>query len=218
MARNVGSVSIRIRGRAPAPIGAVSNFASNCHHGFFDATFATFTRSWVSSALPMLLLCLPMVVHGVTVASVLSTLYPSGAAYERRRVEARNAALAASTLTSSVGIPLAGDASTYGEFDLEFFTRLLKLAAPQQRETFVDLGSGVGRLVMGAALLYPNTFANCHGMELSAPLHERAIEARYAFESFDAPLPNIAPCEYTCCDCFSLEAATALVSTNVCFS
>ena len=164
------------------------------------------------------LLCLPLAVHAVTMTGALSTLYPSGASYEKRRVEARDAALAASTLTSSTGIPLAGDASTYGEFDLDFFARLLQLAEPQHSETFVDLGSGVGRLVMSAAMLYPNTFSNCHGMELSAPLHERALEARYAFEDLQAPLPPIAPCEYTQCDVFSTEAATALASANVCFS
>jgi hypothetical protein len=152
-----------------------------------------------------------------TVSATLNALYPA-AAYNARRQEARSAALATSTIKSTEGVPLAGDASTYGEFDLSFFAELLQSASPKPGDTFLDLGSGVGRLVVGAALLHPDTWSNCHGIELSAPLHERAIEARYAFEELPSPRPPIAPCEYTCGDVLGVEAATALGASAVCFS
>ena len=40
---------------------------------------------------------------------------------------------------------------TYGEFDLDGFFELLRAAAPREGETFVDVGSGCGRLVLAAS-------------------------------------------------------------------
>mmetsp|Transcript_36497 Transcript_36497/g.145925 ORF Transcript_36497/g.145925 Transcript_36497/m.145925 type:complete len:85 (+) Transcript_36497:164-418(+) len=34
---------------------------------------------------------------------------------------------------------------TYGEYDLDLFTKLLDRASPAQGDTFLDLGSGCGR-------------------------------------------------------------------------
>ena len=75
--------------------------------------------------------------------NTLSELYPP-TAYGARRLVARDAALAHASNENQVGIPLAGDNLVYGEFDLDFFERLLELACPQPLETFVDLGSGAG--------------------------------------------------------------------------
>ena len=76
-------------------------------------------------------------------SSVLEMLYPRPS-YDARRMLARDAALARSSLSAG-GIPLAGDSMTYGEFDLDFLGSLLEAAGPQKGDTFVDLGSGSGR-------------------------------------------------------------------------
>jgi predicted RNA methylase len=150
------------------------------------------------------------------IASV-DALFPSSA-YNARRNLARDAALATAGRRTAEGIPLAGDAMVYGEFDVSFFARLLELAAPVPGETFVDLGSGVGRLVIAAALLYPRTWRNCQGVELSAPLHDAAIAARVCFEQL-TPRPPIADCEFTCASVLDAGAgADALAAADVCFS
>lgn len=151
------------------------------------------------------------------VTKAVDTLYPASA-YSARRNLARDAALAASSRTTAEGIPLAGDDMVYGEFDLAFFAQLLELAAPQPGDEFCDLGSGAGRLVLAAALLYPDTWSNCHGVELSGPLHDAAIATRVAFESLDAR-PPIADCEYTCASVLDeVAGAAALAKADVSFS
>jgi len=72
----------------------------------------------------------------------------------------------------------------YGEFDLYFFARLLDRAhyhfvgsaddappATWEGKVFVDLGSGTGRLTLGAAALHPS-WKLCRGIELLKGLHE----------------------------------------------
>ena len=39
--------------------------------------------------------------------------------------------------------------------------------APKPGEKFFDLGSGTGRAVMAAALLYGHVFSSCEGMEVA---------------------------------------------------
>ena len=46
---------------------------------------------------------------------------------------------------------------TYGEMQLEPFLRILAAVAPQPGETFFDLGSGTGKVVMMAHLAAPFT-------------------------------------------------------------
>lgn len=105
----------------------------------------------------------------------------------------------------------------YGEFDISFFAKLLQCAEPKPGEIFVDAGSGAGRLVLAAALLHPTKFSNCHGVELSSPLHDAAISARYEFENIkDAP--PIAPCQYTLSDCMEGEGLEAIQTADVVFS
>ena len=87
-----------------------------------------------------------------TSLAALDILYPASS-YNSRRTQARNAALA--NAAPSAGIPLAGNHFVFGEFDTQFFTRLLELAEPLAGESFVDIGSGGGRIVMAAALLRP---------------------------------------------------------------
>jgi len=151
------------------------------------------------------------------IAVAVNALYPP-AAYNARRNLARDAALATSSKSTADGIPLAGDSMVYGEFNLDFFAQLLELACPVRGETFVDLGSGAGRLVIAASLLYPDTWRNCHGVELSAPLHDAAIAARVAFDGL-APCPPIADCEYTLASVLDdAKGAAALAAADVSFS
>ena len=172
------------------------------------------------------------------VRSALDLCYPRSA-YGTRREVSYDAALAATDRFTPEGIPLAGDHMTYGEFDLTFFARLLRRAGPAPRDCFVDVGSGAGRLVLAAALLHPRTWRNCHGVELSAPLHDLAIAARYRFEenfgtgTGEAPGASapgalaprawphleIAPCQYTLSDCMGgEEGLAALREADVAFS
>ncbi|EEC49637.1 predicted protein [Phaeodactylum tricornutum CCAP 1055/1] len=76
---------------------------------------------------------------------------------------------------------------TYGEFDFYFFASLLDKAhslfyqdsdrpvpSDWSGMTFVDVGSGTGRLVLAAAALHPS-FRECRGVELLPGIHEKAL-------------------------------------------
>jgi len=77
---------------------------------------------------------------------------------------------------------------TYGEFDIDFFGNLLDKAweyyagsvegnaedrMPWQNKTFIDIGSGSGRLVLSAAALHPY-FKVCKGLEILEGLNSVA--------------------------------------------
>ena len=73
---------------------------------------------------------------------------------------------------------------TYGEFDFLFFADLIDKAIVLHNggggsdniaeKTFTDIGSGTGRLVLGAAALHPN-FKLCKGLEILQGIHENAV-------------------------------------------
>jgi len=76
---------------------------------------------------------------------------------------------------------------TYGEFDFHFFAQVLDRAhyhyyggeasAPTtwNDKVMMDIGSGMGRLVLGAAALYPE-WKECRGVELLQGIHDVAVE------------------------------------------
>jgi SAM-dependent methyltransferase len=76
---------------------------------------------------------------------------------------------------------------TYGEFDFHFFAQVLDRAhhhyyrgdpsAPTtwNNKVMMDIGSGTGRLVLGAAALYPE-WKECKGVELLEGIHDIAQE------------------------------------------
>lgn len=77
------------------------------------------------------------------------------------------------------------DALVYGEFDLQFFGKALKIAcellpgrAPAEshcaRPRFVDIGSGLGRIVQAASLMLPQW--DCIGIEIVPDLVRAAEE------------------------------------------
>ena len=86
---------------------------------------------------------------------------------------------------------------TYGEFDLLFFAQLLDRAHFHYSEanpgdekkdcsdwsgkTFLDIGSGTGRLVVGAAALHPG-FKLCRGLEILPGIHQTAVEIISSFD------------------------------------
>lgn len=81
---------------------------------------------------------------------------------------------------------------TYGEFDLLFFGELLDRAweiyqstgstddddasstKPWENKTFIDIGSGTGRLVIAAAAMHPNWHA-CKGLEILEGIHNESV-------------------------------------------
>ena len=62
---------------------------------------------------------------------------------------------------------------TYGELDLDFFLELISHTQPRPSETFFDIGSGCGRLVVSAALHHP--WQQSVGIEVVPALHEEAV-------------------------------------------
>lgn len=64
---------------------------------------------------------------------------------------------------------------TYGELPLTSLLKLVEHAKPRSGEIFVDLGSGTGRLVMAAALLWP--FAKSVGVEKMHALMQASKKA-----------------------------------------
>lgn len=84
---------------------------------------------------------------------------------------------------------------TYGEFDIVFFGELLdkaweyhimrtssgvdvstatKTTKPWENKTFIDIGSGTGRLVIAAAALHPN-WRVCKGLEILKGIHNVSV-------------------------------------------
>ena len=82
---------------------------------------------------------------------------------------------------------------TYGEFDLNLFASLVDRALDGVADgaTFVDVGSGAGRLVLAASSLWPQ-FGLCAGVECVPELHRVALDAAARVE-----LPPSSPkCEF----------------------
>lgn len=73
---------------------------------------------------------------------------------------------------------------TYGEFDFLFFAELMdkilymhndNMEGRFSEKTFLDIGSGTGRLVLGAAALHPD-LKLCRGLEILPGIHQKAVE------------------------------------------
>lgn len=142
------------------------------------------------------------------------TRYFNREEYAQRHVTARDAALSLSGQTNADGIPMAGDQLVYGEFDLEFFARLLAAAKPKAGDNFFDVGSGVGRIVIAAALLQP-TLGNACGLEILPALHMKAEEASTSLVY--TPLMR-APLQFACVDIYSANAGNMLSLADIVFS
>ena len=62
---------------------------------------------------------------------------------------------------------------TYGEIDFWSFADILERIEMSRGDTFVDLGSGTGRALVTAGLLFGPLLARVHGVEILQTLHER---------------------------------------------
>jgi hypothetical protein len=112
-----------------------------------------------------------------TVYQMLGDVYGTGMGHERMR--RMNAAMARSTYLQS-NPDQDKRHMTYGEMSLELFDNTLqRLAALVDRPgSFVDLGSGVGRLTLAASMLAPqNVWQESIGIEIVPDLHQTAMEA-----------------------------------------
>ena len=115
------------------------------------------------------------------------------------------------------GLEIDG-AKTYGEFDLAFFATAVSRALEGTREgaTFVDVGSGCGRLVFAATALWPResgAIARYAGVEYVPELHELALQGAARLEMSSAEV------EFYCADAAAvLSAGGPLESADVLFS
>ena len=65
---------------------------------------------------------------------------------------------------------------TYGEAEFEPFFRMMRAIGVRRDDVIVDIGSGTGRMVLGAALAFPDA-REVRGIELVPDLHEGAVQA-----------------------------------------
>lgn len=63
----------------------------------------------------------------------------------------------------------------YGELSVEVLAELLDAVGVHPGDCFLDIGSGDGALVLGAALLYPDHLRVSRGIELVPGLYERSL-------------------------------------------
>lgn len=126
-----------------------------------------------------------------TARRATAALFPDGEAYSSRLRLGRQAQLGGAAGDEQpmvyrpglieTGAPAVESALTYGEYDLSFFAALVDAAlCAGGREpagaTFVDVGSGCGRLVCAAAALWPQ-LARSAGIERVDSLHQLALES-----------------------------------------
>lgn len=130
-----------------------------------------------------------------------------GKKWEYRGLALKQAA-GASPFTRSVD---TGDL-TYGEFDVDFFCRLVEMALPQRGDVFLDVGSGNGRLAIAAASMLPLTWSLARGVEIVPQLHESAESAKQRAAELES---EICPLEFVLADIH--ERLDLLTDVDVCF-
>ena len=157
---------------------------------------------------------------------VLSRAYRSSSYDDRlmlgRRLQLGDAMVYRPSLIGGSGgtDPGVDGSRTYGEYDLGFFATLVDraldgVAAPPDGAHFVDVGSGVGRLVLAASLLWPSQLRRCSGVEVVAELHQLAVEATAQVQ---AELP--VPCDFVRAEAAEVlaPAGRPLATADVCFA
>lgn len=76
--------------------------------------------------------------------------------------------------SAATGLGLPAEQLVYGELDVRSVARVLDAAGIRDGDRFLDIGSGDGLPTLAAALLYPDAFRICRGIEVVAPLAARA--------------------------------------------
>eukprot|EP00536_Pseudo-nitzschia_multiseries_P003589 jgi/Psemu1/64210/estExt_Genemark1.C_560087 len=69
----------------------------------------------------------------------------------------------------------------YGELGIEALATILDAVGVREGDVFLDIGSGDGLLVVGAALLYPDYLKAARGIEIVPELYQRSLEFRDKF-------------------------------------
>lgn len=120
-----------------------------------------------------------------------------------------------------LGLPRSSETLdlTYGDVEFEALRIGLAAATPPVGGVFVDLGSGSGRAVIAAALLFD--LSRCVGIEILEGLHKQSIEAAQRYQkSMEAArqATAIAAVEMRCADIFETEAVQADVVFCCCVS
>ena len=111
--------------------------------------------------------------------ALLARLFPEGQGYSDRLTIGRIAQLGPD-LVYRPG-QAVDDSLTYGEYGLDHFAALMEAALALRSggargATFVDVGSGCGRLVVAASVIWPE-LSRCAGVERVPELHELAMAA-----------------------------------------
>ena len=102
---------------------------------------------------------------------------------------------------------------TYGDVPFDVIAAALEKICPEAGSTFIDLGSGVGRGVVAAALLWP--FAQCIGVEILSDLHRAALGPVQRFRELKStfvdhgldPARLATGIEVRCSDLFTVDLA-----------
>jgi Histone methylation protein DOT1 len=114
---------------------------------------------------------------------------------------------------------------TYGEFDIDFLSELLDKYDAGPDTAFVDMGSGVGRCTLAAALLKP-AWRLCRGVELLPKLTEFAAlvhgdivndsSSHDSSSSSSSSSRAMAPCDFVTGDVMAPDFC--LEQFNLCFA
>ena len=109
---------------------------------------------------------------------------------------------------------------TYGELPLELFETALKTLArmtnSESNGSFVDLGSGVGRLTIAAAMMAPRgVWQESVGIEIVSELHTAAIDAQYRLERLGVADEDVLPIRFALGDAFNPEGSPLATATAV---
>ena len=88
---------------------------------------------------------------------------------------------------------------TYGEITLNSFAALLEYCHPMEGLTFVDIGSGMGKALIAASLLFGSRLKHIHGIELVPGLYESSITSisKY-YDIMTMQFPEIFTCLESC--------------------
>jgi len=104
-------------------------------------------------------------------------------------------------LGTSFGAEQPKTSLTYGEIDFNSFADILERLDIHQGDSLVDLGSGTGKALVTAALLFAPRLARIHGIELLSSLHSPCCEVlaklRVLLESNEAYEEHLS-CKVTC--------------------
>ncbi|HRD69921.1 MAG TPA: hypothetical protein PK657_07235 [Legionella sp.] len=100
-------------------------------------------------------------------------------------------------------------AYTYGEIDFLSFIALLSLVKPNENSVFYDLGSGTGKAIIAAAMVYP--MKKTCGIELFAELHIRACQQKKILTTYERYQKVAATVEFIQGDYFLIDMNDATV-------